>query len=69
MPISEESRKKQIAYNDQYIKTVLDRIVIKPRKTSNYPARIQSAVDAGNAASRQAYIIEAIEQRLEKDGF
>lgn len=66
MPISEESRKKQIAYNDQYIKTVLDRIVVKPRKEERIPERIQSAIDAGHASSRQAFIIAAIKEKLEK---
>ena len=45
-----------------------DRIQILPRKEEFIPARIQAAIDAGKAGSRQAYILEAIREKLERDG-
>ena len=45
-----------------------DRIEIKPRKELNIPARIQAAIDAGCADSRQEYIIDAISAALDRDG-
>lgn len=45
-----------------------DLIRIHTRKADQIPQRIQQAVDAGKARSRQAYIIEAIQQRLDADG-
>jgi len=45
-----------------------DRIQILPRKEEHIPERIQMAIDAGKSASRQAYIIKAIERALENDG-
>lgn len=46
-----------------------DRIEIKPRKDLRIPDRIQHAIDAGRAASRQDYIINAVLAALERDGF
>ena len=46
-----------------------DRIEIQPRKELNIPARIQAAIDAGCADSRQEYIIDAISAALDRDGF
>ena len=45
-----------------------DRIQILPRKTEHIPERIQLAIDCGKAASRQAYIINAIREALKRDG-
>ena len=46
-----------------------DRIVIQPRKDVRLPGRIQQAIEAGRAASRQDYIINAVLAALERDGF
>ena len=45
-----------------------DRIQILPRKSEHIPERIQLAVDAGKAASRQAYILNSIREALDRDG-
>ena len=45
-----------------------DRIQVLVNKGKRLPERIQMAVDAGKAGSRQKYIIEAIEARLIADG-
>lgn len=45
-----------------------DRIQILPRKDEHIPERIQMAIDAGHAKSRQAYILKAINDALERDG-
>ena len=46
----------------------VERITIKPNRAEGLSARIQAAVDAGKAASRQAYIIAAVKAALERDG-
>ena len=46
-----------------------DRLEIKPRKELAFPTRIDAAIAAGLANSRQDYIINATLQRLERDGF
>lgn len=45
------------------------RVTIEIRKELDIPNRIAAAVDAGYAASRQDYIIKAVSERLERDGF
>ena len=45
-----------------------DLIRIRTRKAERIPERIQQAVDAGLARSRQAYIIDAVKERLDRDG-
>ncbi len=47
----------------------VDRIVFEPRKEKQFPARLAAAIEAGKAASRQEYIIAAVEAALERDGF
>lgn len=46
-----------------------DRIQILPHKDDRLPERIENAINAGKSASRQAYIIEAVKERLEREGF
>lgn len=46
----------------------VERIVIKPRKSDRISERIQVLIDKGTTKSKQAYIIEAIKEKLEKDG-
>ena len=46
----------------------VDRIEIKPRKTRAWPDRIAQAGKMGLADSRQEYIIQAVEDRLRRDG-
>jgi len=43
-------------------------IRIRPRKDEYLIERIQMAVDAGKTKSRQGFIIEAIKEKLERDG-
>lgn len=43
-------------------------IRIRPRKDEYLIERLQMAADAGKTKSRQGYIIEAIKEKLERDG-
>ncbi len=45
-----------------------DLIRIRPRKDDHLIERIQMAVEAGKTKSRQGFIIEAIKEKLERDG-
>ena len=45
-----------------------DLIRIRPRKDDFLIERIQMAVDAGKTKSRQGFIIEAIKEKLEREG-
>jgi len=47
----------------------VDVIRIKPHKRDMLRERIAQAVDAGRAKSQQDYIITAVKDKLEKDGF
>ena len=60
--------KQNTAKIDEWKREKLDRIVIQPRKERKLPERLQKAVDTGKAASRQEYIINAVEGALERDG-
>ena len=46
----------------------IDRIVIQPRKERKLPERLTKAVEKGLAASKQEYIIKAVEAALVRDG-
>lgn len=46
-----------------------DRLEIKPRKELDIPNRIEMAIACNVAKSKSDYIIGAILQRLERDGF
>lgn len=45
-----------------------DRIEIKPNKRLHITERIQIAIDNGYPGKRQTYIIEAINEKLNRDG-
>lgn len=45
-----------------------DFIRFRVRKENQIPDRVQQAVDAGKAKSRQDYYIKAIMEKLERDG-
>lgn len=45
-----------------------DLIRIRPRKDDHLIERIQMAVETGKTKSRQGFIIEAIKEKLERDG-
>ena len=47
----------------------IERIEIKARKELCIKQRVAAAVAAGNCNSQQDYIIKAICEKLEKDGF
>lgn len=47
----------------------VDTIRFEVRKAERLNERIAAAVSAGKAASRQAYLIAAINARLTEDGF
>jgi len=60
--------KQNYAAISKWQKENVDRIQILPRKDEHIPDRIQLAIDAGFAPSRQAYILAAIRAALERDG-
>lgn len=59
--------KQDTAKIDAWKAENVDRIVIQPRKDRRFPDRIRAAVDQGKAASRQEYIIAAVEKALQDD--
>lgn len=59
MPVSENKRKNNDAYNAK-----CDRIVIQPRKESGKEIR-EAAVAAGQ--SLQGYILQAVRERMERE--
>ena len=60
--------KQNITKIDAWKAENLDRIVIQPRKARKLPERLSKAVEKGLAASKQDYIIKAVEAALERDG-
>lgn len=61
---SKQDTKKISEWKSQKV----DRIVVEPRKEKDWPERIALAVKQGFATSRQDYIIQAVEDRLRRDG-
>lgn len=53
---------------EEWKRNNVTRIHLELRNDSGIPERIQQAVDAGLARSRQAYIIDAVKERLDRDG-
>lgn len=45
-----------------------DRIFLEARKSLAWPDRLAQAVQKGYASSKQEYIIQAVEDRLRRDG-
>ena len=64
MPVS----KDQIEKIAQYQKANNEQILIKPRREDRISERIQILIDAKKTPSKQAYIIQAIKNQLERDG-
>ena len=60
--------KQNITKIDAWKADNVDRIVIQPRKARKLPERLGKAVEKGLAASKQDYIIKAVEAALERDG-
>lgn len=60
--------KQNIEKITEWQKKNTDRIVIRVQKSRHLPERIQQAIDNGCGDSRQAYIIDAIIEKLERDG-
>lgn len=65
MPPSKQDTKKITEWKTQNI----ERMLIESRKNRHVIERIKKAVDAGNARSRQEYVLNAVERALESDGF
>lgn len=61
--------KAEIKAIDKWQAANVERITIKPNLKYRIGERVQTAVDAGISPSRQAYIIDAIREKLERDGF
>ncbi len=53
---------------DVWNKANTDMIRVRARKEERLNERIQLAIDRGIAKSRQAYILNAVRNALEKDG-
>lgn len=53
---------------EEWKRNNVTRIHLELRNDSGLPERIQQAVDAGLAKSRQAYILDAVRDRLDADG-
>lgn len=64
MPASKEQMDKIAKYQ----KANNEQILIKPRKEDRISERIQILIDEKKVASKQAYIIQAIKNQLERDG-
>ena len=60
--------KPNYAAIDRWKHEKTDRIQVSSRKEDRLPERIEAAVAAGKAKSRQAYIIAAVKAALERDG-
>ena len=65
MPASKEQMQK-IA---QYQRENNEQILLKPRKSDRISERIELAIQHGKAKSRQDYILRAVKEALERDGF
>lgn len=61
--------KKKMDYDKQWQADNVDRIEIRPNKIYNLPARVAHAVADGKSTSKTAYIVEAVIQRLQRDGY
>ena len=59
--------KQDLKKIDEWKAANVDRIVIQPRKALRLPQRLQEAVSRGEAASKQEYIIKAVEAALARD--
>ena len=68
MPRKKLTDKERSTYKNDFARQNYDRIALNTAKAEHIPARIDEAIAAGKAASRQAYIIDAIRQRLDADG-
>ena len=64
MPAAKKQRDK-IA---EYQKANNEQILIKPRREDRISERIQVLIDAKKTTSKQAYIIQAVKNQLERDG-
>lgn len=62
------ARKQNIKAIDDWQSANVERILIKPNKRDCLSERIQQAIDAGKAKSRQSYIISAVKDALDRDG-
>ena len=64
MPASKEQMEKIAKYQ----KANNEQILIKPRKEDRISERIQILIDEKKVSSKQAYIIQAVKNQLERDG-
>ena len=60
--------KKQMDKIAEYQKANNEQILIKPRREDRISERIQVLIDAKKTTSKQAYIIQAAKNQLERDG-
>ena len=63
-----DSKQDRARYIKEWQQGNLERITIKPRRAARLKERIQIAAAQANQ-SPQKYMIEAIESRLERDGY
>ena len=60
--------KKQMDKIAEYQKANNEQILIKQRREDRISERIQVLIDAKKTTSKQAYIIQAVKNQLERDG-
>lgn len=60
--------KKSTATKNRWNTAHYDQIKLTAKKGERIPELLSVAIDRGIAPSRQAYIIDAIKQRLDADG-
>ena len=60
--------KKQMDKIAEYQKANNEQILIKPRREDRISERIQVLIDAKKTTSKQAYILQAVKNQLERDG-
>lgn len=67
--MTEEQKRKKMDYDAKWVKNNLEQILIKPNKADKITERVNTAVSNGLASCKQAYIIDAIKDKLSKDGY
>ena len=65
--MEERKRNKNTEYKNKYNGIAYDQLKVLSKKELDLPSRIQNQVTAGIAPSKQAYIIDAVLQKLAQD--
>ena len=68
MPRLKKDKSEIWSYRNDFAREHYDTIRAQAQKADGIPARLDAAITAGKATSRQAYIIAAIKKQLDADG-